>query len=69
MALPGAVPDPLGRDYWGETLSRADIRQALPTSLITTLLVTLLSAVICFPASYAFARLRFADDNFCCFHT
>ena len=56
---PAVVPTRWGISYWAETLSRADIRQALPTSLLTTALVTLLSALICFPASYAFARLRF----------
>lgn len=61
---PALVPTRWGVSYWGETLSRADIRQALPTSLIATLLVTLLSALICFPASYAFARLRFRGRQF-----
>jgi len=56
---PALFPTRWGVSYWAETLSRADIRQALPTSFIATLLVTLLSALICFPASYAFARLRF----------
>ena len=56
---PAIVPQKWGLSYWAETLGRADIRKALPTSLVTTLLVTLLSALICFPAAYAFARLRF----------
>lgn len=61
---PALFPTRWGVSYWGETLSRADIRQALPTSIIATLLVTLLSAVICFPASYAFARLGFRGRQF-----
>ncbi|MBC8075192.1 MAG: carbohydrate ABC transporter permease [Chloroflexales bacterium] len=56
---PAIVPTRWGVSYWAETLGRADIRKALPTSIVTTLLVTALSALICFPAAYAFARLRF----------
>jgi putative spermidine/putrescine transport system permease protein len=56
---PAIVPNVWGVSYWAETLGRADIRQALPTSILLTALVTGLSALICFPAAYAFARLRF----------
>jgi putative spermidine/putrescine transport system permease protein len=56
---PAVVPNQFGIRYWAETLGRADIRKALPTSLLTTAIVTVLSALICFPAAYAFARLRF----------
>ncbi len=61
---PALFPTRWGVSYWAETLGRADIRQALPTSLLTTLLVTLLAAIICFPASYAFARLSFRGRQF-----
>lgn len=61
---PALFPTEWGVSYWAETLGRADIRKALPTSILTTLLVTLLSALICFPAAYAFARLRFRGRQF-----
>src|SRR5690349_21927753 len=61
---PAVVPTKWGLSYWSETLGRADIRKALPTSILATVLVTVLSALICFPASYAFARLRFRGRQF-----
>ncbi|MBL8096818.1 MAG: ABC transporter permease subunit [Anaerolineales bacterium] len=56
---PALVPNTWGLKYWGETLARADIRSALPLSIGLAAAVTALSAAICLPAAYAFARLRF----------
>lgn len=56
---PSLLPTEWGLDYWPATLSRADITSALPLSIVLSLVVTLLSALICLPASYAFARMRF----------
>jgi putative spermidine/putrescine transport system permease protein len=56
---PALLPTQWGLSYWAETFSRADILSALPVSLALSLTVTLLSAVICLPAAYAFARLNF----------
>jgi putative spermidine/putrescine transport system permease protein len=56
---PSLVPTQWGLSYWQETLSRADVTSALPLSIGLATVVTLLSAVICLPASYAFARLNF----------
>lgn len=56
---PGLLPSEWGLDYWAETLGRADFTAALPLSLGLATAVTLLSAVICLPAAYAFARLNF----------
>lgn len=56
---PSLVPTQWGLSYWTETLSRADISSALPLSIGLSLVVTALSAVICLPAAYAFARLPF----------
>lgn len=56
---PALLPTEWGLSYWGETLARADLRKALPTSIVVSLAVTALSLIICLPASYAFARLRF----------
>jgi len=56
---PSLVPTQFGFSYWAQTLSRADIASALPFSIILALTVTFISALICLPASYAFARIRF----------
>lgn len=56
---PSLLPTQWGVSYWADTLSRADITTALPLSIGLATVVTVLSAVICLPASYAFARLKF----------
>ena len=56
---PSLVPTQWGLSYWAETLGRADIAAAIPTSIFLSITVTLLSAIICLPAAYAFARIRF----------
>jgi putative spermidine/putrescine transport system permease protein len=61
---PALIPTEWGLSYWGETLSRADIRRALPTSIVLSIVVTLLSLVVCLPASYAFARMKFRGRQF-----
>jgi putative spermidine/putrescine transport system permease protein len=53
------LPTAWGFKYWGMTLARADVRMAIPTSLFISTVVTLLSALICWPAAYAFARIEF----------
>lgn len=56
---PSLVPTQWGFSYWTETLARADIKSALPLSIVLATVVTGLSAVICLPAAYAFARMNF----------
>lgn len=56
---PSLLPTQWGLLYWEETLARADVSTAIPLSIGLALVVTLLSAVVCLPASYAFARLNF----------
>jgi putative spermidine/putrescine transport system permease protein len=56
---PSLVPTTWGLKYWPETLSRADIGAGLPLSIGLSLAVTLITAVVCLPAAYAFARLPF----------
>ncbi|CAN7618378.1 ABC transporter permease subunit [Rhizobium rhizogenes] len=56
---PSLVPQQFGLRFWHQTLSRADVWDAVFLSLRLATTVTLLSAVICLPAAYAFARLRF----------
>ncbi len=56
---PSLLPTEWGLDYWVETLQRADFTRALPLSIGLATTVTVLSAVVCLPAAYAFARLNF----------
>jgi len=56
---PSLIPTEFGFRFWEQTFSRADIAAALPFSIVLSLTVTALSALICLPASYAFARMRF----------
>ncbi len=56
---PALVPNTWGLKYWADTLARADIQSALPLSIGLAAAVTALSALICLPAAYAFARLDF----------
>jgi putative spermidine/putrescine transport system permease protein len=56
---PSLIPTEFGFQFWEQTFSRADIATALPFSIVLALTVTALSALICLPASYAFARMRF----------
>ncbi|MCC7451510.1 MAG: ABC transporter permease subunit [Anaerolineae bacterium] len=57
---PSLVPTTWGFKYWADTFERADIQTALPTSILLSITVTAISAAICFPAAYAFARMKFA---------
>ena len=56
---PSLIPTQWGTSFWAETLSRADLGTAFPLSVGLAVTVTVLSAVICLPASYAFARINF----------
>ena len=61
--FPAIVPQRMGLGYWQDTLSRNDVWQALWLSLRITTTVTVISAIICFPAAYAFARMDFPGRN------
>jgi putative spermidine/putrescine transport system permease protein len=56
---PSLVPSEWGVRFWADTLSRADLTAAFPLSILLAVTVTFLSAVVCLPASYAFARMNF----------
>lgn len=45
--------------WWAYVLANADVTKAIRMSFLSAPFATLLSAVICVPAAYAFARLRF----------
>ena len=54
---PSLIPAQWPLRFWFATLARADVWNAMRLSLAVA--VTTLSALICLPAAYAFARLRF----------
>jgi len=56
---PSVVPQEFGLRFWYQTLSRADVWSSITTSLTLATTVTMISAAICLPAAYAFARLEF----------
>jgi putative spermidine/putrescine transport system permease protein len=60
---PSVIPQQLGLRYWDMTLARADVWTSLTMSLSLATVVTLISAAICLPAAYAFARLDFPFRN------
>ncbi|KAB0678561.1 carbohydrate ABC transporter permease [Aureimonas leprariae] len=60
---PAVVPQQFGLRFWRATLARSDVWNALTLSLTLATTVTALSALICLPAAYAFARLDFPGRN------
>jgi putative spermidine/putrescine transport system permease protein len=60
---PAVVPQQFGLRFWNQTLARADVWAALTLSLRLSFVVTLVSAIICLPAAYAFARMDFPGRN------
>lgn len=60
---PNIIPQQFGLRFWGQTLGRADVWSALTLSLQLSTVVTALSALICLPAAYAFARMNFPGRN------
>ena len=56
---PSVIPQEFGLRFWNQTLARADVWSSITMSLSLAAMVTFLSALICLPAAYAFARLDF----------
>ena len=56
---PHLLPTVWGLKYWASILNRTTVLQPMATSLALTAIATTLAALICWPAAYAFARLRF----------
>ncbi|MBN9332170.1 ABC transporter permease [Devosia sp.] len=57
--FPSVIPQEFGLKFWYQTLARADVWSSITMSLTLATTVTLISAVICLPAAYAFARMDF----------
>jgi putative spermidine/putrescine transport system permease protein len=56
---PNLLPTEWGLKYWNLILHRSTVIEPIVTSLAITSLSTTMAALICWPAAYAFARLRF----------
>lgn len=56
---PSVIPQEFGLRFWNQTLARPDVWSSITMSLSLAAMVTFLSALICLPAAYAFARLEF----------
>lgn len=60
---PSVIPQEFGLKFWQQTLARADVWGSITMSLSLATVVTLLSAMVCLPAAYAFARMEFPGRN------
>jgi putative spermidine/putrescine transport system permease protein len=60
---PSVIPQEFGLRFWNQTLARVDVWSSITMSLSLATMVTFLSALICLPAAYAFARLDFPGRN------
>jgi putative spermidine/putrescine transport system permease protein len=56
---PAIIPQQFGLRFWNATLARPDVWGAITTSISLATVVTAISAAICLPAAFAFARLKF----------
>ena len=56
---PNLAPTEWGLKYWDVILHRSSVIEPIITSLAITSVSTTLAAVICWPAAYAFARVKF----------
>ena len=56
---PAVIPQEFGLRFWNQMLARSDVWSAISTSISLAVVVTVLSALICLPAAFAFARLEF----------
>ena len=56
---PSVLPQQFGLRFWYQTLSRPDVWESITTSIELSVTVTLISAIVCLPAAFAFARLQF----------
>jgi len=61
---PSLLPTEWGVRWWAEAFARADVANGALTSLVISLIVTGISALICLPAAYAFARINFRGRTF-----
>lgn len=58
-AYPDLLPNQWSLQWWRFVLQEEDIAKSIGLSFLIAALVTALSIVLCIPAAYAFARIRF----------
>ena len=63
--FPNLLPE-FSLRWWTFVLGNADVGKAIRMSLLSAPTATLISAVICIPAAYAFARLEFPAKRALC---
>jgi putative spermidine/putrescine transport system permease protein len=56
---PSIVPQSFSLRWWDWVLTNGDVGTAVRNSFITAPVVTLIAAVVCLPAAYAFSRFQF----------
>lgn len=56
---PALLPEEFSMKWWSVVFGNRSVVDSIKNSLVTAPVVTLLSAVICLPAAYAFARFEF----------
>ena len=61
---PGIIPQSFSIKWWIWVFKNGDVGKAMFYSFTTAPVVTLLSALICVPAAYAFSRLNFPGKRF-----
>lgn len=61
---PGLLPQEFSLKWWPEVFGTTSVVSSIKYSLMTAPTVTLLSALICLPAAYAFARFEFPARRF-----
>lgn len=61
---PDLLPRQWSLQWWHFVLQEDDIAKSIGLSFLIAALVTVLSIVICIPAAYAFARIRFPLSRF-----
>jgi ABC-type spermidine/putrescine transport system permease subunit II len=63
--FPNLLPE-FSLRWWAYVPGNADVGKAIRMSFLSAPVATLLSAVLCIPAAYAFARLEFPAGGCCC---
>nr|WP_255654341.1 ABC transporter permease subunit [Cohnella sp. REN36] len=61
---PHLLPDQWSFKWWNFVLRKDDVAHSIGLSFLIATIVTALSIVLCIPAAYAFARLRFPLKRF-----
>ncbi|WP_248930238.1 ABC transporter permease [Paenibacillus hamazuiensis] len=56
---PAPLPQSWSLDWWKFVLSKDEVVKSIGLSFVIATVVTALSIIICIPAAYAFARIRF----------